>query len=206
YFNLGFEPRILKRSQKRETHYQVVFVGGLSVSHRERIRFLEAIAARHPLALWGYGLDVLGLRSPLRAVHRGEAWALDMYNVLYNADITLNYHIGAAGNYANNMRLYEATGVGTLLITDYKDNLRTLFEPGKEIIGYRSAEECIELITYYLAHEEERKAIASAGQRRTLSEHTYYFRMQEFIEIVAPLLQRQGKRRPVRDAGSRTAK
>jgi spore maturation protein CgeB len=82
------------------------------------------------------------------------------------------------------MRLYEATGVGTLLITDYKDNLHTLFEPGSEVIAYNSAEECVELVTYYLAHEEERQAIARAGQQRTLREHSYLHRMQELVNIV----------------------
>ena len=188
YFNLGFEPQMLARLQKKEIRYRVVFVGGLSASYTERIQVFEDIAASHTLDVWGYGADSLAPESPLRAAHHGDAWALDMYNILYNADIALNHHINAAGNYANNMRLYEATGVGTLLITDYKDNLHTLFEPGKEVVAYHSAEECVQLIAYYLEHEEERKAIAEAGQARTLREHTYYQRMQEFVEIVTPLL------------------
>ena len=86
------------------------------------------------------------------------------------------------------MRLYETTGVGTLLITDYKDNLHTLFEPGKEVVAYSSAEECVERIQYYLKHDDEREAIARAGQQRTLREHTYYQRMQELVDIVRKYL------------------
>jgi len=82
------------------------------------------------------------------------------------------------------MRLYEATGVGTLLITDWKANLNELFELGNEVLAYRSPEECSEFIQYYLEHDDERKAIAAAGLQRTLREHTYYHRMQELVEIV----------------------
>ena len=89
-----------------------------------------------------------------------------------------------AGSYANNMRLFEATGVGALLITDCKENLSEMFEPGKEVVVYRGAEECVELIRYYLEHEEERQTIAAAGQQRTLREHSYYQRMKELVEIV----------------------
>jgi spore maturation protein CgeB len=183
YFNLGFETRLLERLKKGPEH-PVVFIGGLSADHAERIEFLEHLAASHSLDIWGYGLDALSPDSVLRHVHHGPLWALDMYQVLYNSDIALNHHINVAGAYSNNMRLYEATGVGAFLLTDYKENLKTLFEPGKEVVAYHSAAEAAELIEYYLTHEEERKAIAQAGQARTLREHTYRHRMEEFVSIV----------------------
>ena len=52
-----------------------------------------------------------------------EVWGLDMYRALARSKITINRHINVAENNANNMRLFEATGTGSLLITDRKDNL-----------------------------------------------------------------------------------
>ena len=184
HLNLAFEPNILARLEKGETQYGVVFIGGLSAHHAERVQLLEHVVGSHPLACWGYGNNTLNSKSPLFASHHGEAWALDMYNIVYNAYIALNNHISTARCFANNMRLYEATGIGTLLITDQKDNLKTLFEPDKEVVVYSSAEECVELISYYLEHEEEREAIARAGQQRTLTEHTYCHRMRELANIL----------------------
>ena len=106
-----------------------------------------------------------------------------MYQVLHSSKVTLNHH-GDIPPYANNLRFFEATGVGTLLITDWKVNLHGMFEPGKEVVAYRDADECVELARYYLEHEDEREAIARAGQERTLREHTWYHRMQELVEIV----------------------
>lgn len=111
-------------------------------------------------------------------------------------------HIDVAENRAGNIRLYEATGMGTLLLTDWKSNLPELFEVGREVVAYRSVGECAEQISYYLAHEEERAAIAAAGQRRTLTEHTIDRRMQELVGILEPYLSGEGQtRQSVRLAG-----
>ena len=183
-FRIGFEPKVLTRLT-RTPPTGVAFVGGLSAAHSQRVRFLETIARSHPLDFWGYGTDCLAADSPLRARLHGDAWGLAMYQALYNAKISLNLHIDAAENNANNMRLYESTGVGTLLLTDHKENLHTLFEPGREVAAYRSVEECVEMIGHYLSHEEERRGMAEAGQARTLREHTYAHRMRELTEILS---------------------
>jgi spore maturation protein CgeB len=86
------------------------------------------------------------------------------------------------------MRLYESTGVGTMLLTDYKDNLHTLFGVDTEVAVYHNAQDCLGKIDYYLTHEKERQQLAEAGQHRTLNEHTYHHRMQEFVEIIKPYL------------------
>ncbi len=185
--NAGFEPGVLDRL-KRIPARNVVFVGGLSSSHNSRIQFLERVAQRIRVDWWGYGVENLALESPLRKTFHGPAWALQMYEKLLSARVTLNHHIDVAENYANNMRLYEATGVGSLLVTDVKCNLWSLFEHRKEALAYSNAEECVELIEHYLKNDEERDLIAQSGQRRTLREHSYYRRMEEFLEILKPLL------------------
>ena len=85
---------------------------------------------------------------------------------------------------ADNMRLYEATGVGTMLLTDARDNLAELFEPGREVVTDADEDDLVERIRHYLAHDDERRAIARAGQERTLREHTYAVRMGELVSIL----------------------
>lgn len=180
---LGFEPKVLdKIGQIGLKSIAVSFVGGLSQAHPDRLSMFENLCRQVDLQIWAMvdqGLSVL-----LRQCYKGEAWGYDMYRILQNSKITLNLHGKWAGCYANNLRLYEATGVGTLLITDWKVNLHEMFEPGRELVAYRTPEECVELIKYYLKHDAEREAIARAGQERTLREHTYYQRMQELMAIL----------------------
>jgi hypothetical protein len=166
----------------------VSFVGGLSRIHEERVNLLEQLCRHVDLQIWGTAIQDVPTHLHLRRWYKGQAWGYDMYRILQRSKITLNHHGRWAGPYANNCRLYEATGVGTLLITDWKVNLPNLFEPGKEVVVYRTTEECAELVKYYLEHEKERESITQAGQQRTLNEYTYYQRMQELTHIVQKYL------------------
>ena len=107
-----------------------------------------------------------------------------MFDVLRSSRATVNHH-GDIAPYANNMRLYEATGIGTVLITDSKPNLSQLFEPARELLTYDSAEECAAL--YDSLDDESRESIAVGGQRRTLADHTYLRRVKEILDYVERL-------------------
>ena len=184
---LGFEPNILKRIKPAATS-DVLFVGSLFRAHSNRIVFLERLAEELSFDWWGPLQDTLAPESPLRDLYRGEAWGLDMLNLLAGSKICLNYHIDEAGDWANNMRLFEATGVGTLLLTDQKKNLNELYQIGTEAIAFSSVDECIELVTHYLAHPNERKSIATSGQQATLAKHTYRQRMEQYLEYIRPYI------------------
>lgn len=186
YQPLAFDPRVLDDlSTIDERPHAVTFVGGLSPVHTGRLEVLEAVARQVPLAVWGYGAEKLPAASLLRQRHHGPVWGRSMFEVLTQSALTLNVHIDVAENHANNMRLFEATGCGALLITDYKDNLNDLFRIGEEVVAYRTPEECAALVDYYQNHPEEARAIAAAGQARTLRDHTYAQRMQQTAEILA---------------------
>jgi spore maturation protein CgeB len=96
----------------------------------------------------------------------------------------VNRHIDAAEGHANNMRLYEATGVGAMLLTDRGSNLPALFEPDREVVVYNDADDLVDKLRYYSANRGEARAIAEAGQRRTLTEHTYARRIGELAALL----------------------
>lgn len=184
YFRIGFDDRVLSLLGHVEKDTDFSFVGGISRHHGGAIPLLEYLADQTNIRVFGYGADSLPSSSPIRQRHGGEVWGLDMYRALARSRITLNRHINVAENNANNMRLYEATGVGAMLLTDRKDNLHELFDIGREVVAYSSKEEAAELVRHYLDHPEEVAKIAQAGQARTLREHTYTQRMQELVSIL----------------------
>lgn len=181
---LAFEPTILDRLNSEPKDEAVVFIGSVSAGHQQRLDLLETLCRNVSLSCWGHGAETLPLDSPLRGRMKKPLWGYDMYRQLQRAKIALNIHIDMAEGYAANMRLYEATGVGTMLLTDWKTNLHEMFEINKEVAAYRSVDECVELVQYYLQRDVERELMAQAGQKRTLSEHTYYQRMQELTGIL----------------------
>ena len=184
YFRIAFEPTVLERIGMHDRVYNCTFVGGISKAHRRGTELFEGLANKVDIDFFGYGVEKLPENSAIRKKHHGEVWGKDMYKVLAQSKITINRHIDVAENFANNMRLYETTGCGAMLITDMKDNLNELFDIGKEVVAYNNVNELVELIRYYADRDSEREAIARAGQKRTITEHTYYNRMEELLNIL----------------------
>jgi spore maturation protein CgeB len=188
YLPLAFDPRVLELLEAQHVprdQYGAVFVGALNRRrHAEGNNVLEGAARRTPVDFWGYAGGAWPVDSPMRRRYHGQAWGLDMFRVLYSSRIALNRHIRVAGDYANNMRLYEATGVGALVLTEERLNLDELFVPGNEVVTYTTEDELVERIDYYLQHDDERRSIAEAGQRRTLSEHTHRHRLERVLELL----------------------
>jgi spore maturation protein CgeB len=182
---LAFEPSVLDAlGPQPPRDIDLSFVGSLSPEHHTRIRMLEFIARNARLKVWGNGIERLPPSSPLHACYQGEAWGRDMFNVLRRSRITLNRHIDMAEGWANNMRLYEATGMGAMLLTDAKRNLAEIFRPSIEVANYTSDEDCAAQIRHYLADEPARAAIAAAGQKRAVEDQTYYNRTGEIIDLI----------------------
>lgn len=120
----------------------------------------------------------------LKPFLKSPVYGLEMFQALRDSRLNLNIHADSSPRFASNMRLFEATGVGTCLVTDWRDNVPELFEPGKEIVAYRSADECLERIRWLLDRPSERDAIAAAGQARTLRDHTFSERALTFDGIL----------------------
>lgn len=85
-------------------------------------------------------------------------------------------------------RNFEVPACGTLLMTQDAENLRDFYVPGKEIVIYKDNKDLLEKIHYYLAHPEEREAIAKRGYERTVRDHSIEKRWNEvFSTIGRPL-------------------
>jgi hypothetical protein len=189
YLKLAFDTRIRELVPESDPHSErledVVFVGGVHPDvHPAGTALLERICTERPIAVFGYGADALPATSAIRERYRGEAWGLDMYRALASAKVALNRHIDVAEGHANNMRLYEATGMGAALLTDNGVNLAELFVPGREVATYDGADDVIARIDDLLADDTGRIAIAEAGQWRTTVEHTWENRMGELAEML----------------------
>ncbi len=106
-----------------------------------------------------------------------------------NTKIGINMHLsGELGN----GRLYQLPMNGVMQICDCADTLFKVFEPGKEIIGYNTIDEAIELIKYYLEHNEERKKIAAAGFRRATKNYRYCDVLYNMLEEVKKGMKEDG--------------
>jgi spore maturation protein CgeB len=195
FLPIAFGHQVLQKILPRERHYPVTFVGGVngSAGHWDRgTEVLEGLAALVPDFAWfGY---VIGKREDfdrkcpsLSRAWRGPAWGRQMYEVYAASKIVVNRHGEVARGYANNMRLFEATGMGAMLVTERAPNLGDYFVPGTECITYGDTADLVEAVHHHLARDAEREQVARAGQARTLAEHTYEKRLLQ----IEPILRRE---------------
>jgi hypothetical protein len=174
--------------RKRRTERARRLVGG-GVRLAQRVGVPPAFMARGPL-VWR-AMDFASRPAPAPSVDariarraRPPLFGLDMFRQLRASRVALNTHIDISTDNASNMRLFEATGVGACLLTDWKANLPRLFEPDAEVVTYRGTDECVEKVKYLLDHKSERRAVAAAGQRRTLRDHTFARRAERLDGII----------------------
>lgn len=185
---LGFDRFVLDDLKVVDPIYDVTIVGGLSDIHCKRLELVEFLAERTNLTIFGYGREKLSCDAVSR--HRGPAWGMDMYRAIANSRIVINVHgqIRVDGrvqsDLANNMRMFEATGCGSLLLTDMKPNLGDYFDVGSEILAFESKEDCLDQIQKMLMDDGRRQSIAATGQRRTLAGHTIDHRCRDLVEII----------------------
>ena len=72
-------------------------------------------------------------------------------------------------------RIFEGMACGKLVLTDRlkaERHLEDLFVEGKEIVFYDDIVDCINKINFFATHEKEREAIAQAGMKKVLENHT----------------------------------
>ena len=194
----GFDPEILPLLEKKKK-FDVTFVGGIGSYHLKRTKFLMKLAKEVDINFWGYGfksdnsiknfLKQLKTGFRFKNNYQGLAWGLEMFNILYNSKITINVHGDIAKNHSVNMRMFEATGVGTMLFTEKSDSLQDFFNPEKEVISYSNANEAIEKIKYYLQNNQKREEIIKHGQLKTLNDFNYKFLIKNYEADFIKLLE-----------------
>lgn len=67
-------------------------------------------------------------------------------------------------------RCFEIPATKTFMLSQYTDDIATMFEEDKEIVFFRNADELVDKIKYYLQHPDERENIAEAGYARLMKD------------------------------------
>lgn len=82
-----------------------------------------------------------------------------------------------------NMRVFEALACKRFLLTEDVPDLHRHFVDGKHLVTFKTIDEAVEKAKYYLAHDDERNAIAQAGYDEFMANHTYMHRAKEILKV-----------------------
>lgn len=144
----SFDPEVLYREKDTERIYDICFIGNLNEAiHPQRSHLLHRL---------------LQLKDRYRLLIKQGIWGERYRQVLNQSKIVFNFTIAQVMN----MRAYEAPACGALLfIEEENQEIRNFLKDREECIYY-NADNLIELLNYYLNHEEERARIAEAGYQK----------------------------------------
>ena len=156
---LACDPEVHRRLTV-DPEYDVAFIGHVSPGPRQEL--LEQVLRHFPRSFIG--------QVPHTEMCEAYSRARIVINCSLNNDL--------------NMRVFEALSCGALLITDRltANGQEELFQDRVHLVEYQSQKEALGLIGYYLSHEEERRAIAEAGNQEVIARHTYRHRMERVLE------------------------
>ncbi|MGJ0365511.1 CgeB family protein [Aliarcobacter cryaerophilus] len=168
--NHMFEKDILRCTNKiKNKKYDIIFFGVLYKDYyKDRINLLKSlIYNKFKIVIFGDTDD-----EELKKYCKPAIYGKDIYQIIKQSKIVLNIHSNDS-KFARNIRLFEVTGIGSFLISDYKPNMNKIFKEKVEAVTFKTNDEAIELIKYYLKNDKEREKIAMNGQKKTLRDYTY---------------------------------
>ncbi len=165
---------------KIEEKYEVSFVGWRVKAGRER--YINEIRKRKiPIHLFGRGWE------------GGYVSYEEMLDIFKTSKINLNFS-GTGNRKGLKGRIPLVCLTGGFLLTEYTLGLENYFEIDKEIVCFKNDEEMIDKITYYLNHDEERRAIAQAGWKRAANEYTPFHMLSRVFGEIEKDLAAGGKK------------
>lgn len=191
YLPLGVDadihaPGILTQDERNRFGSDVSFVGAGYNNRRQ----MFASLANFDFKIWGN--EWPGMKPFDRLVQeRGRRISPEEYVKIFNASkVNLNLHssserdgVEPLGDFVN-PRTFELAGCGAFQLVDKRVNLPELFEYDTEVATFETRQEMVEKIDYYLAHPEQREAIAQRARERALKDHTYGNRLSQMLEHI----------------------
>lgn len=156
------------------------YVINRQITAMERQEILKEVSGR-------FGLDLYTPDKSLKIDGCTNHGPVDYYDmapyVFKKAKINLNISLRSiiAGM---PLRAFDIMGAGGFLMTNYQSDFLEFFTPGEDYEYYDSQADLMNKIEYYLAHEDERAAIARNGFEKIAAHHTYEHRVDEMLSYL----------------------
>ena len=193
-FDAAFDPSLPSEELlRRKRDIDVLFIGAL---HLDKMPLLARVKKALGRRCRMHGLTTLKRNVYFNVKHGMPGWIrpvpFSAYIPLYQRT-KIGFNVHNRGMYTvGSYRLFELPANGVMQISDGGPYLADFFDVGREIVGFDEADDLIDKIRYYLAHDEERQVIARRGHERVLADHRFGRRMREAVALIERGMQRTG--------------
>lgn len=144
-----------------------------------------ARVAQAPITVRGPNWERLAAPSPSIQLLPGKVTMLEQardyasHLVVWNQHQTVNNPHGSL-----NMRDFEATASGALLVSDHRDLMAEHFDVGEDVMTYRDDDELESLLLESVADPERSDARARRAMQRVLAHETYRHRALSILDAL----------------------
>ncbi len=154
-----------------------------AASGEYRLRILEA-ASQFDLKVWGGNFAELGASDRLRSKCTLESVPrVSAGDVYASAKMNLNCQ-GFAFKQAPTQRFLDIPAAGGFELCERSDGLAKAFPPDVAMAYYRSPEDMVKRIRYWLARDEERQELTTVSRRLVVTQRSYREWVRKFLEFV----------------------
>lgn len=169
----------------------VVFLGNRLPDREKRVEelFLKAaeLAPGRSFLLGGEGWGDKAMPSNVQWIGHVPTGEHNRVNCSAGMVMNINRNSMAVSGFSPPTRIFEVAGAGACLLCDDWPGIEDCFEPGREILVVRTAEDVVNALHRY--SDEERERIGQAFRERALRDHTYAQRAAQseaaFVEALA---------------------
>ncbi|MBI2010394.1 MAG: glycosyltransferase [Candidatus Chisholmbacteria bacterium] len=165
--------------EKVKKIYPLTFVGQHTLRRERYFKGLKDLG----LKIWGYAQ---WQQSSLKDIASGPVSVTEAHHIIRQSHIVVNLLTGTIKTQPEeiNIRTLETLGLKTFLLVQDYPHLHRYFKVGQELITFKNPQDLRRKALYYLKHNREREAIAAAGYRRILRDHTFAKRLKDLFKIV----------------------
>ena len=154
---------------------------GFELSALDRINLIKSIGQNFKVDLFTRSEYAFNEKNIV--FHGGVSTHTEMPKVFKESKININHTMRSIRT-GLPQRIWDIAGCGGFILTNYQEEIPEFLEIGEDIAVYESEAECIELINYFLTHDDEREAMAHNAYTKVKNSHTYMIRMAQILTKV----------------------
>ena len=164
-----------------EAYYIKQWFFSRKLTNIERTLLIELLAERYHLHFHTWDWEIV----PPGVTRLPETDVEGAYKVFYASKINLNITLRSIESGVP-QRIFDIMSVGGFVLSNWQEEMPELFEEDKEIVLFKTPEEMLEKIDYYLSHEEERIRIGINGYQKVKNCYSCEHQLNKLISVLFP--------------------
>jgi len=157
--------------------YDLTFIGA---QKQNRVGFIKYLKEK------GINVRVFGSSwekiPELKDVYGGVPSNEEMINIINQTKINLSFTQGRHGIFHLKGRVPEVISCSSFLLTQHFKGHHDYFKEGSEIVSFKTNEELLKKVKYYLKEEKKRESIAKKAYEKMIKKYSMNAKLKEFLE------------------------